>query len=181
MEYILKTPRLGLRNWTAADVAPFIAMGKDAAVMRFFPKPLSATASEDLIQRFLQHFLLHGFTYFAVERLDTSEFIGFTGFMHQTFESRFTPCVDIGWRFKTTAWGKGYASEAATACLNAAHEKFHLTEVFSLAPEINQASIAVMKRIGMTYDHSFTHPSLSEHSPLNPCCVYKKILTAKAS
>ncbi|MDC7995536.1 GNAT family N-acetyltransferase [Altibacter sp. HG106] len=178
MDYLLKTDRLGLRNWKDSDFPPFIAMGQDPEVMRYFPKLLSTQESEDLIQRFLQHFILHGFTYFAVERLDTSEFIGFTGLMHQNFESDFTPCVDIGWRYKPSAWGYGYATEAARACLNAAYQKFNVTDVYSVAPQQNQASIAVMKRIGMSYDSTFTHPSLFEESSLNPCDVYKKTLAA---
>ena len=93
-DYILKTERLGLRNWKASDIEPFIEMGKDPEVMQYFPSLLSEEESREFIQKLQKHFILHGYCYFAVDILETSEFIGFTGFMNQTWESKYTPCVD---------------------------------------------------------------------------------------
>ena len=43
--YILTTPRLGLRNWLPSDETPFIEMCQDREVMRYFPSLLSAEES----------------------------------------------------------------------------------------------------------------------------------------
>lgn len=48
---MIETERLILRQWKETDAAPFIEMGLDKDVMRFFPKLLSATESINLIQR----------------------------------------------------------------------------------------------------------------------------------
>ena len=168
-KFVLQTKRLGLRNWEATDVAPFVAMGKDPEVMRYFPKLLSTEESIELIEKLQQHFITHGYCYFAVEVLETSEFIGFTGLMNQTWESEFTPCVDMGWRLKRAAWGKGYASEAAFACLEAAFTIFHQEEVYAFAAKGNTASEKVMQKIGMKPCGTFVHPKI-KNDPRFPYC-----------
>lgn len=46
---MIETERLILRQWKESDSEPFIKMGLDEDVMRFFPKLLSATESISLI------------------------------------------------------------------------------------------------------------------------------------
>jgi RimJ/RimL family protein N-acetyltransferase len=45
------------------------------------------------------------FGLWAVERLDTGEFIGFVGLLSPVWEAEFTPCVEIGWRLAKQHWG----------------------------------------------------------------------------
>lgn len=172
-DFVLTTDRLGLRNWHASDYAPFIEMCKDEAVMRHFPKPLTENESLALIDRLQNHFQKFGYCYFAVEVLETGDFIGFTGLANQNWESEFTPCVDIGWRLKHAAWGKGYATEAAKACLDAAFTKFALKEVLAFATDTNFPSMQVMKKIGMNYIGNVQHPLIQNDSRFKHCVVYK--------
>ncbi len=58
-----------------------------------------------------------GYCYFAVDNLENNEFIGFIGFAYQNYETDFTPNVDIGWRLKSSACNKGFASEGAKRSL----------------------------------------------------------------
>ena len=172
-KYILKTERLGLRNWLESDKKPFIKMCKDEAVMKHFPKPLSDEATIGLIQRLQAHFENHKYCYFAVDILETGEFIGFTGFSNQTWQSEFTPCVDMGWRLKKEAWGKGYATEAAQGCLEAAFPKFGITEVLAFATDTNIASENVMKKIGMEFIGTVQHPAIIDDPRFKHCVVYR--------
>ncbi len=172
-EYLFSSKRLGLRNWKKEDIIPFIEMCQDFDVMRFFPKTLSQTEAEQFIQRMQSHFNQFGFCYFAIEEIDTKEFIGFTGLLHQNYESPFTPCIDIGWRLKKSAWGKGFATEAAKATLDFAKNHINSNEIYSIAPKINSSSISVMKKIGMQYHSTFQHPALKHHPRLQTCEVYK--------
>ncbi|MBZ0326439.1 MAG: GNAT family N-acetyltransferase [Altibacter sp.] len=172
-EYIITTQRLGLRNWLPSDEAPFIEMCQDEAVMKHFPKVLSKEETLGLIGRLKAHFEEHGYCYFAVDLLETSEFIGFTGLANQIWESAFTPCVDIGWRLKRAAWGKGYATEAAAACLNAAFTTFNLNEVLAFATNTNSASEQVMKKLGMNYIGNVQHPLIENDDRFTHCVVYK--------
>ena len=115
--YILTTGRLGLRQWKASDIDPFAAMNADPEVMRYFENTLSTEETVAAYVRLKDHIYTYGFGYFAADRLDSDEFIGFIGLKHQTYESHFTPCVDIGWRLKQTAWNQGFATEGAKACI----------------------------------------------------------------
>jgi hypothetical protein len=51
----------------------------------------------------LQQYLDRGFCYFADDRLDNSEFVGFIGLSEQVFQGEFTPCIDIGLRVSQNA------------------------------------------------------------------------------
>jgi RimJ/RimL family protein N-acetyltransferase len=169
---ILLTPRLILRNWQDKDRLPFAKMCANPEVMQYFPKPLSTKESTNLIDRFIERYEQNGYTYFALEVKDTAQFIGFIGMLDQTYKSSFTPNVDIGWRLRKDAWGKGYATEAAQACIDNAASLFGIKKLISVASHDNLASINVMEKIGMKFQGKFEHPSLTEYPHLNPCVWY---------
>jgi len=170
---VLTTERLGLREWRTADFEPFAAMNADPEVMRFFPAPFTREQSRTFFDRLRTSFDQRGFTYFAVERLDTGEWIGFTGLLLQEFAAHFTPCVDIGWRLLPTAWGRGFAVEGARACLELAFERLELDAVHAIAPLANQPSIRVMQRLGMRFIDEFDHPKLLDDDRLRRCAHYR--------
>jgi len=156
--YIITTARLGLRKWLPSDIAPFTNMNQDETVMQYFPKTLTDEETIAMVTRINAHFEKHGFGLFAVEHKLTKEFIGYTGFAIPNFESFFTPCVEIGWRFKKEVWGQGFATEAAMACLRYGFENLGFDEVFSFTAAINIKSENVMQRIGMTHTGYLDHP-----------------------
>ncbi len=175
LNYIIKTDRLGLRNWQEKDIEPATIMNADKAVREFFPNTLSQQETEDFIKRMQQHFTMYGYCYFAVDELATNKFIGFIGLSNQTFKSEFTPCVDIGWRLLSTAWGKGYATEGALACLTFAFTTLNLKEVYAIAPVLNLKSQHVMQKIGMSEYIHFIHPKIDKNNPLKKCIAYRAL------
>ena len=64
-------------------------------------------------------------------------------------EGTLTEDVEIGWHLHPDHWGNGYATEAATRLLRHADETLGITEINALAYPGNDASIAVMRRLGM--------------------------------
>jgi len=175
-DYIIKTSRLGLRQWQASDKIPFAELNSDPIVMEHFPKVLSSEESDTLHELLKTHFEEHGFTYFAVDEVTTDQFIGFIGMKHQTYEANFTPAIDIGWRLLPAFWGKGYATEGAKACLDNAKEQFGIEEIISVCTHTNTSSEKVMHKLGMQRAYSFDHPALDPPSELNPCVLYKRSL-----
>ena len=170
--YLIKTSRLGLRQWISSDKVPFAEMNGDARVMEHFPKGLTLDESDSLYELLKLHYDNHGFTYFSVDELATDRFIGFIGMKHQTYDADFTPAIDIGWRLGPSAWGKGYATEGAQACLDAAKKQFGIDTVISVCTHKNTSSEKVMQKLGMTKKYSFNHPALDVNSGLNPCVLY---------
>ena len=118
----LKTGRLILRQWRESDLAAFGAMNADPRVREYFGKLLTREESDASARRIMQILATEKFGFWAVEVPGLAEFIGFTGLNPVTFEAPFTPCVEIGWRLAPAYWGKGYASEAAAACVSYAFE-----------------------------------------------------------
>lgn len=172
MTYVIQTPRLQLRNWKNSDLAAMTAINQSPEVMRFFPNRPDKIATEAFLQKMRNQFAKSGYCYFAAELKDTQEFIGFIGLMYQEYEAPFTPCVDIGWRLKPSAWGKGYATEGAKSCLDYAFTELALSEIYSVAPVINTPSISVMKKIGMQQLSTFLHPALPDFPKLEECALY---------
>ena len=172
-EYLFTSDRLGFRNWTVDDTEAFAQINADADVMQYFPKPLTYKETEDFVERLMNHFQKHGFNYFATEILESGELIGFIGLAYQSYESDYTPAVDIGWRLKKSAWGKGFATEGAKRCLKFAFESLELEQLISTCTLMNHPSEKVMQKIGMQKAGLFKHPRLKDYPELENCICYK--------
>ncbi len=169
------TSRLVLRQWRDTDRGPFAALNADPAVMEHFPAPLTRAESDAMVDRLTARIDADGYGLWAVEVRDTHEFIGLVGLARPTFETAFTPCTEIGWRLARSAWGQGFATEAARAALDVAFGPVGLDEVLSWTFEGNRASRAVMERLGMTRDPAddFDHPRLPEGDRLRRHVLYR--------
>lgn len=172
---MLRTPRLLLRPWRAADLAPFAAMNADPRVMEHFPAALAPHDSDALAGRIATHFEEHGFGPWALEIPGVAEFAGFAGLLKVSFDAHFTPAVEIGWRLHGDLWGRGYATEAAACALRYGFTELALPEIVSFTVPANRRSLAVMQRLGMHYDirEDFLHPRLPPEHPLRLHRLYR--------
>jgi len=141
--------------------------------MEHFPKTLSRKEVENLVERLKTHFADNGFTYYATEILASKEFIGMIGLARQEYETKFTPAIDIGWRLKRDAWGKGYATEGAKRCLEYAFNKLNINKIIAVCTIKNQKSENVMKKIGMTKIGAFNHPKMINYPEHEKCFCYE--------
>ncbi len=172
-KYLFTSARLGFRCWQKTDTDAMAKINADANVREFFPGIQNYEQTAQFIHRMQQMFADKGYCYYAVDKLDEQEFIGFIGLAEQTFEASFTPCTDIGWRLCKKEWNKGYATEGAQACLGYAFHTLLLPRVYSMAPKINLKSIHVMEKIGMVKVADFIHPLLLSDKRLKECVVYE--------
>ena len=168
------TARLVLRQWRDEDRAPFAAMNADPLVMEHFPALLTRDQSDAMVDRCVKQIERKGYGLWAVEVRTSGEFIGFVGLAMPTWKATFTPCTEIGWRLARSAWGHGFAAEAATAALATAFGPAGLHEVVSFTTTGNLRSQHVMQRIGMTCDPSedFDHPRVGG-GPLRRHVLYR--------
>jgi RimJ/RimL family protein N-acetyltransferase len=157
----LRTARLLLRRWLAADRDPFAAMNADPRVMEHLPGLLEPAESDALVDRIEKHFDEHGFGLWVMEIQGVTRFAGFVGLAVPDFEAHFTPCVEVGWRLAPKYWGRGYATEAGRAALVFGFERVNLPEVVSFTVPENERSRRVMERIGMVHvpADDFDHPN----------------------
>ncbi len=175
----LQTERLRMRRWRSGDREPFAAINADEQVMELMPGTLTRAESDRYIDSIEAHFDEHGYGLWALQLRDGGELIGLTGLNTVAFAAHFTPAVEIGWRLARSAWGNGYAGEAARAALRFGFEQAELPQIVSMTTELNFRSQAVMERIGMSRDPSddFVHP-LARPERLRRHVLYR--LSAKA-
>jgi RimJ/RimL family protein N-acetyltransferase len=140
--FTLKTKRLILRDWKAADREPFARLNADPRVMEHLGEPLERKQSDDLADRIETHFRTHGFGFCAAEMIETSLFIGFIGLAVPMFEAAFTPCVEIGWRLAVEYWDKGLAIQGAREVVRYAFEELKLPELVSFTRLGTSARVA---------------------------------------
>ena len=157
----LRTDRLLLRHWREEDREPFAGMNADPEVMEHFPARLTRAESDAFFDRVEQGFVDRGFGLWAVEA--DGELVGFTGLSVPRFhvawmDTREQPVVEVGWRLRRSAWGLGYATEAARECVRFAFEDLGRDEVVSFTVVGNLRSRAVMERLGMRYLTAYDHP-----------------------
>ena len=170
-----RTERLWLRQWRDDDWAPFAALNADPEVMRHFPSTLDEHESNAFAYRNAALLEVHGYGLWAVEQAASGEFLGMVGLNQPLWDARFTPCTEVGWRFARSAWGHGYATEAARAALAVAFGPLRLDEVVSFTTVANTRSRAVMERLGMARDaaEDFDHPRLDADSPVRRHVLYR--------
>lgn len=152
----LRTKRLLLRHWRDADLAPWAALNADPEVREYFPGTLPPEACAASAARFQDDLERRGWGWWALEVRGTGEFAGFAGLDPVDPGLPFTG-VEAGWRLARTAWGHGYATEAATAVLDFGFGTLALPEILAVTAAGNLRSRAVMRRLGMTHDPALDH------------------------
>ena len=172
-KYLFTSARLGFRNWIDSDIAKMVDISSDPDVMEFFPAIATRIQTVEFIDKMKLMYIEKGYCYFAVEYLKDESFIGFIGLCYQTYESKVTPNVDIGWRLNKKFWNNGFATEGATKCLDYGFNVIKLKNIISTTPKINIKSIRVMEKIGMSKLTEFKHPRLQSDNKLSDFFCYE--------
>ncbi len=172
----LETSRLLLRPWEDRDRAAFAAINADAEVRRYyFPSVLSRAQSDELIDRCAEHLDRHGFGFVAVERRDDGCLIGGLGLSRPGPEVPGAADMEIGWILGRANWRRGYAIEAASACLVHAWSAMSANEVIAYTSTINAPSRRLMEKLGMTRSPAddFDDSTVPEGNALRPHVLYR--------
>jgi ribosomal-protein-alanine N-acetyltransferase len=119
--------------------------------MRYFPNPLSRAESDAKFAWLVARWARDGFSFGAVE-VKGLGLVGFCGLNRPDWPPHLVDSTEIGWRFVPSAWGKGYATEAARAWASHGFGELGLDQIVAFAVGINCPSLAVMERLGMTRD-----------------------------
>jgi ribosomal-protein-alanine N-acetyltransferase len=151
LRFPLATARLELRPFTLADAPVIHAVYRDPVVMRHVgagPVP-GMGATEAMLRDYIAHQERHGFSVWAVLERASGELIGDAGLYRA--EGR-GPGAELGYTLREASWGRGYATEAAQACVDAAFGPLELDELHAVADPANAESIRVLEKIGMRPD-----------------------------
>ncbi len=173
---MIETERLWLRVWRDGDRDAFAAMGRDPAVRRNLG-PLQSRAETDAsMDRQIALQAAYGFCFWLVERKADAGFLGYCGFkIAPDGIPGIEGAVEIGWGLVPSAWGHGFAREAAGACLAWGFANLDVDRIVAITTPGNTASWGLMERLGMTRrrDLDFGHPVLPIGDPLRAHITYE--------
>ena len=136
--------------------------------MRYFPAALDRGESDQLVDRIAQPFDRQVFGLWALEVIESGEFVGFTGLNPMPDGVPGAGDQEVGWRLGRQAWHKGYATEAARAALDVGLSRPGLPVIWSMTAVLNAPSQAVMRRLGMVRYRLFDHPRIEMGHGLRP-------------
>src|SRR5258708_11249905 len=162
----IDTERLIMRGWRESDLAPWATMNADPEVRQYLGPPLTFGQASAQVLNFQDDLDRYGFGFWAVGVRASGGFIGLTGLDTVDEEMPF-PGVELGWRLAQSAWGHGYATEAALAAMRYGFDTMGLLEIVAVTAATNLRSQGVKRRIGMTSNprEDFHDPAVDEAPP----------------
>lgn len=168
MNVIIETHRLLLRTFTLEDAPLIYELNLDPEVIRYTLDPIRDIehAREVLEKTILPQYALYNHGRWAVHTKSNKDFIGWCGLKARPERIE----IDLGYRFIKTTWGKGYATEAAFACIKYGFEKLNLQRIVGRTMPDNKTSLRVLEKCGMKYigeDVVDGHPAIT-YEILNP-------------
>jgi RimJ/RimL family protein N-acetyltransferase len=150
----LQTNNLILRPCTTQDAADFIALERDPEVMRYLNGGQGLTQEQSDPDA---PFLMPRGTEPEVWTARSITNAAFIGWFCMWPESKTT--AELGYRLSREHWGRGFASEGASALMKWGFETCAYEKIFASTMTVNHASRRVMEKIGMTHVRTF-HPDL---------------------
>ncbi|MDG5808961.1 GNAT family N-acetyltransferase [Streptomyces ossamyceticus] len=146
----LRTARLSLRRPTAADVDAIFAVHRDPETCVHNPSDALARFEEAqaLYQRWNDQWQQHGYGYWVVRHHGSAQQLGFCGIKPMKLHG--APVLNLFYRFATSAWGQGFAGEAATAVATWASRHLPDLPLIARVRPANLASQRVAIRAGLS-------------------------------
>lgn len=160
---VLETDRLILREVELAD-APFLLelLNTTGFIQNIGDRGVRTEAeARDYIEtRIVDSYRTHGFGMWLVVQASGHRSVGLAGLVKR--EGLDTP--DVGYAFLPNAWGLGYAQEAAAAVLRHAQTVLGIPTLAAITSPENYASMAVLRKIGFTYQGLIHLPGMERES-----------------
>jgi RimJ/RimL family protein N-acetyltransferase len=154
MHIILETPRLILRQFTAADVDNLFDLNSDPEVMRHLTggRPTPRDEIRDQIIPFHRgvYDRLDRLGTWAAESAATGEFIGWFHFRPGPDADADAGNIDLGYRLRRPAWNNGYATEGSRALIDRGFTDLGVERVFAHTMSVHAASRHVLEKCGLT-------------------------------
>jgi RimJ/RimL family protein N-acetyltransferase len=143
---VIETERLRLTALGEKHFESYASMLADSASTRFVGdgQPLDRMNAWRSMAMLLGHWVLRGYGMWAVERVDTGEFVGRVG-LHNP---EGWPDMELGWMLMPKHRHNGFATEAGRAALDYAFAHLGTQRVISLIRAENNISERVARRLG---------------------------------
>ena len=151
----VSTERLLAAPLRADDFAVLCELHRDPAVMATLGGVRTDDRTRAYLAENLAHWDEHGFGLWIFRERTTNVFVGRGGLRHVILEGQSE--VEVTYALAREAWGKGFATEIATAALEVAFHQLGLQAVVAFAVLENAASRRVMEKVGFRYERDLMH------------------------
>jgi RimJ/RimL family protein N-acetyltransferase len=149
VDVFLGTGRLTLRRFTAADEDNLVELNSDPKVTRLInggkPTPRDEVRNRTLPYLLSYYERVEGFGYWAAVEKASGQFVGWF---------HFRPCaagaIELGYRLRRSAWGKGDATEGSRALIRKGFTEFGVQRVVAETMAVNLGSRRVLEKSGLT-------------------------------
>jgi RimJ/RimL family protein N-acetyltransferase len=147
----LETNRLILRGFRLDDFEALYETWREPAVIKYtIVKPATREQAWTRLQRYVGHWAMLGFGYWAVIEKSSDQFIGQMGF--GDFQRELSPTLDgkpeLGWVLRTEFHGQGYATEALRKIIAWGQDNLDCEEFSCIIEEGHMVSQNVARKLG---------------------------------
>lgn len=145
----LTSERLSLRQPGDGDLAALFAIHSDPATHRYYADVSDHNLPESRarLADWQAHWQAQGYGYWAVGLRGDAAVIGFGGLRRRDEDG--SGALNLYYRFRSAAWGRGYATEMARFAVELAFAWLGAHSVTALVNPENAPSVRVLGRIGM--------------------------------
>jgi [ribosomal protein S5]-alanine N-acetyltransferase len=145
----LETERLVLRPLSDTDLDALHRISNEPLVRPYLwdDEPVSMEQIEGIFSQSVREFAKKGLGLFGVRLRGEAELLGLCGF--RSLEN--TDEIELAYQLSQKWWGRGFATEAARACLHYAFEEVGLERIVAGVEPQNVASKRVIEKLGMRY------------------------------
>jgi len=155
-EIYLETERLILRWLTEDDEADLFELDSDPAVVRYLTGGVPHTRKE-IASSILPRYLSacnpeRGLGFFAAIERVSGDLIGWFHLRRYPYEPSE---VELGYRLRQSAWGRGVATEGALALIDHGFSRLGVSKIVADTLAANVRSRRVMEKLGMTLESEF--------------------------
>ena len=154
----LDTERLVGERLREEHFAYHRAMDSDPDVMATLGGVRSENESWEQLRSGLEHWERHGFGPWVFHARETGEALGGAALRHVEIEGRDE--VEVGYRVAAAWWGRGIATEMASALVGVARDRLRLPEIVAFTLPENLASRRVMEKVGFAYERDIEWAAL---------------------
>lgn len=168
----IETERLYFRELEPTDDAGMFELDSNPEVHTYLGNnPVKTIEDSRAAIAFIrEQYRTNGIGRWAALLKETGEFIGWAGLKLERNVNGHDSHYDLGYRFIQKHWGKGYASEAATAFVDYGFNVMKLEKINATADPSNAASRKVLERAGLKFIETFDYEGNEEvwYEMVNP-------------
>lgn len=129
-----------------SDADLLFQLTSNQQVMKYFPKVLNYTETNQMIDKILNQYEKYGYCFWKLLLRDGHEFVGIAGLLHQEIDGNVE--TEVSYRIKPQYWKRGFATEAARGCKEYAENVLNKNSLISIIHPENGASKCVAEKLG---------------------------------